>query len=83
MNVHVYCDGKKRYKDGNIPVSITVKNENGRFFINTGLVTSENFTGREFSKSEKNRAAKNGALSRYLVKIEEISLNFIGSDNKN
>lgn len=82
MNVYVYCDGTKRNKDGNIPVSIAVKNENGRFFINTGLVTSEKFTGREFPKSEKNRAAKNGALSRYLVKIEEICLNYIGSDNK-
>lgn len=82
MNVYVYCDGTKRNKDGNIPVSVAVKNENGRFFINTGLVTSEKFTGREFPKSEKNRAAKNGALSRYLVKIEEICLNYIGSDNK-
>ena len=72
MNVYVYCDGTKRNKDGNIPVSIAVKNKNGRFFVNTGLTTIEKFTGREFPKSEKNRIAKNGALNRYIAKIEEI-----------
>lgn len=82
MNVYVYCDGTKRNKDGNIPVSIAVKNKNGRFFVNTGLTTSEKFTGREFPKSEKNRIAKNGALNRYIAKIEEICLNYTDLDNK-
>ncbi|WP_424041172.1 hypothetical protein, partial [Prevotella pallens] len=82
MNVYVYCDGTKRNKDGNIPVSIAVKNKNGRFFVNTGLTTSEKFTGREFPKSEKNRIAKNGALNRYITKIEEICLNYTDLDNK-
>lgn len=82
MNVYVYCDGTKRNKDGNIPVSIAVKNKNGRFFVNTGLTTSEKFTGREFPKSEKNRTAKNGALNRYMAKIEEICLNYTDLDNK-
>lgn len=82
MNVYVYCDGTKRNKDGNIPVSIAVKNNYGRFFVNTGLTTSEKFTGREFPKSEKNRIAKNGALNRYITKIEEICLNYTDIDNK-
>lgn len=82
MNIYVYCDGTKRNKDGNIPVSIAVKNKNGRFFVNTGLTTSEKFTGREFPKSEKNRIAKNGALNRYITKIEEICLNYTDLDNK-
>lgn len=82
MNVYVYCDGTKRNKDGNIPVSIAVKNKNGRFFVNTGLTTSEKFTGREFPKSEKNRIAKNGALNRYITKVEEICLNYTDLDNK-
>lgn len=82
MNVYVYCDGTKRNKDGNIPVSIAVKNKNGRFFVNTGLTTIEKFTGREFPRSEKNRTAKNGALNRYITKIEEICLNYTDLDNK-
>lgn len=82
MNVYVYCDGTKRNKDGNIPVSIAVKNKNGRFFVNTGLTTIEKFTGREFPKIEKNRTAKNGALNRYIAKIEEICLNYTDLDNK-
>lgn len=82
MNVYVYCDGTKRNKDGNIPVSIAIKNKNGRFFANTGLTTSEKFTGREFPKSEKNRTAKNGALNRYIAKIEEMCLNYTDLDNK-
>lgn len=82
MNVYVYCDGTKRNKEGNIPVSIAVKNNYGRFFVNTGLTTSEKFTGREFPKSEKNRTAKNGALNRYIAKIEEICLNYTDLDNK-
>lgn len=82
MNVYVYCDGTKRNKDGNIPVSIAVKNKNGRFFVNTGLTTIEKFTGREFPKSEKNRTAKNGALNRYIAKIEEMCLNYTDLDNK-
>lgn len=82
MNVYVYCDGTKRNKDGNIPVNIAVKNKNGRFFVNTGLTTIEKFTGREFPKSEKNRTAKNGALNRYIAKIEEMCLNYTDLDNK-
>lgn len=82
MNVYVYCDGTKRNKDGNIPVSIAVKNNYGRFFVNTGLTTSEKFTGREFPKSEKNRIAKNGALNRYIAKIRENALNYTDLDNK-
>lgn len=82
MNVYVYCDSTKLNKDGNIPVSIAVKNNYGRFFVNTGLATSEKFTGREFPKSEKNRIAKNGALNRYVQKIEEICLSHTNLDNK-
>ena len=33
MNVRVYYDDKKRYKDENIPVSIAVKNIRERSFI--------------------------------------------------
>lgn len=74
MKLYVYCDSTKTNKDGCIPVMLIVKNDKGRFLINTGLTTTEKFTGREFPKSEKNRTAKTSALGRYLLKVEEICL---------
>lgn len=43
--------------------------------LNVGLTSISKFTGREFPKSERNRAAKSTALNRYMLKAEEICLN--------
>ena len=82
MNIYVYCDVPKKKVDGSIPVKIAIKNSNGRFFVNTGLTTMEKFTGREFPKTERNRTAKNSALARYMVAIEEVCLSNSELDNK-
>ena len=82
MNIYVYCDVPKKKVDGSIPVKIAIKNSNGRFFVNTGLTTTEKFTGREFPKTERNRTAKNSALARYMVAIEEVCLSNSELDNK-
>lgn len=82
MNIYVYCDVPKKKVNGSIPVKIAIKNSNGRFFVNTGLTTMEKFTGREFPKTERNRTAKNSALARYMVAIEEVCLSNSELDNK-
>lgn len=82
MKLYVYCDSTKTNKEGNMPVMIIVKNNKGRFLINTGLTTKEKFNGREFSKSDKNRTAKTNALGRYLLKVEEICLNYSDLGNR-
>lgn len=82
MNIYVYCDVPKKKVDGSIPVKIAIKNSGGRFFVNTGLTTMEKFTGREFPKTERNRTAKNSALARYMVAIEEVCLSNSELDNK-
>lgn len=82
MKIYVYCDATKINKQGGIPVMIIVRNNKGRFLVNTGLTTKEKFTGREFPKSDKNRTAKTNALGRYLLKVEEVCLNNTELDNK-
>ena len=37
---------------------IIVRNNKGRFLVNTGLTTKEKFTGREFPKSDKTERQK-------------------------
>lgn len=82
MKLYVYCDSTKINKEGNIPVMIIIKNNKGRFLVNTGLTTKEKFNGREFPKSDKNKTAKTNALGRYLLKIEEICLNYSNLENR-
>ena len=82
MKLYVYCDSTKTNKEGNMPVMIIVKNNKGRFLINTGLTTKEKFNGREFPKSDKNRTAKTNALGRYLLKVEEMCLNYSDLGNR-
>ena len=58
MKIYVYCDATKINRQGSIPVMIIVRNNKGRFLVNTGLTTKEKFTGRELPKSDKTERQK-------------------------
>ena len=72
MNVYTYCDATKMKLDGSYPVLIVVRNNRGRFFVNTKLYTFNKFIGREFPKTEPNARSKSNALNKYLLEIEEL-----------
>lgn len=82
MNVYTYCDATKMKLDGSYPVLIVVRNNRGRFFVNTKLYTFNKFIGREFPKTEPNARSKSNALNKYLLEIEEICLQNTDLDNK-
>lgn len=74
MKLYVYCDSTKINKEGNIPVMIIIKNNKGRFLVNTGLTTKEKFNGREFPKSDKNKTAKTNAMIDLPVEKEAMDI---------
>src|SRR3712207_4570132 len=81
VNIYVFCDVARKKKDGGIPVMIAVKTSEGRFMVNSGLVTMEKFTGRSFPKSEKNGKVKTSVLGKYLLETEAICLANENADN--
>ena len=69
----IYVYVRKR-EVGGFSVYLLFKGNGGKFMVNTGLSSSEKFTGREFPRSEKNRTVKTNALNRMLLKAEEVCL---------
>ena len=84
MKVYSYVDMTRSNADGAFPVYVIVSNGRGRFFVNTGLVTSGRLVGREFPKSDKARRQKSAALSHILVDVERVCMeqSLLGVDNK-
>lgn len=60
--------------DGSYPVYVIVKNNQGRFFVNTGLTTCGRLEGRQFPKRDKNAKGKTSILSKYIADIDRICL---------
>ena len=69
----IYVYVRKR-EVGDFSVYLLFKGNGGKFMVNTGLSSSEKFTGREFPRSEKNKTVKTNALNRMLLKAEEVCL---------
>lgn len=74
MNYRIYADFTKKRNDGMAPVVLIFEGDGKRFKLSTGLYTKCKLEGRCFSKSEPNSMAKNAALSRKLLKVDEYLL---------
>ena len=69
MNNYPYVDMTRANANGAYPVYIIVKNNQGSFFVNTGLTTCGKLEGRLFPKQDKNAKAKTSVLGKYLSDI--------------
>jgi len=74
MRIHPYVDTTRSNSDGTYPVYVVVKNKQGRFFVNTGLTTTDKLVGMLFPKSDKAGKAKTTLLGKYLADIEVLCL---------
>ena len=74
MRIHPYVDTTRSNSDGTYPVYVVVKNKQGRFFVNTGLTTTDKLVGMLFPKADKAGKAKTTLLGKYLADIEVLCL---------
>ena len=74
MRIHPYVDTTRSNSDGTYPVYVVVKNKQGRFFVNTGLTTTDKLVGMLFPKADKAGKAKTTLLGKYLAGIEVLCL---------
>ena len=74
MSIYPYVDMTRANADGSYPVYIIVKNNSGRFFINTGMTTCDRLEGRDFPKADKNRKIKSTLLGKYISDIESVCM---------
>lgn len=74
MRIHPYVDTTRSNSDGTYPVYVVVKNKQGRFFVNTGLTTTDKLVGMLFPKADKAGKAKTTLLCKYLADIEVLCL---------
>ena len=74
MRIHPYVDTTRSNSDGTYPVYVVVKNKQGRFFVNTGLTTTDKLVGMLFPKADKAGKAKTTLLGKYLADIQVLCL---------
>ena len=74
MRIHPYVDTTRANADGTYPVYIVVKNNKGRFFVNTGLSTTDKLVGMAFPKSDKAGKTKTTLLGKYIADTEILCL---------
>ena len=74
MRIHPYVDTTRSNSDGTYPVYVVVKNKQGRFFVNTGLTTTDKLVGMLFPKADKAGKTKTTLLGKYLADIEVLCL---------
>ena len=74
MRIHPYVDTTRSNSDGTYPVYVVVKNKLGRFFVNTGLTTTDKLVGMLFPKADKAGKTKTTLLGKYLADIEVLCL---------
>lgn len=85
MKVYSYVDKTRANADGSYPVYIIVKNNSGRFFVNTGMTTCEKLVGgRLFPKKDKQSQQKTTLLGKYMADVESVCLRqkLVDVDNK-
>lgn len=70
MRIKSYVDWRKPSKDGRMPVCISVNFKGERFFINTGLFTTERFEGDTFPTSQTNYDKKTRTLAKMMLETE-------------
>ena len=84
MKNYPYVDTTRANANGTFPVYIIVKNQRGRFFVNTGITTCGKLNGLVFPKGDRAARQKTMLLGRYLSDVEAICLNsgLTSTDNK-
>ena len=70
MKIKSYVDKRKPSKDGRMPVCISVNYSGERFFINTGMFTTEAFDGDAFPDSQSNAKKKTRLLCSMILETE-------------
>lgn len=78
MKIKAYVDGRKPDKDGNMPVMISINFKAKRFFVATGMVTTEKFDGDRFPKSQNNYDKKTRRLRKFILDVEEYAIDHSG-----
>lgn len=84
MKIFAYVDTTRANADGSFPVYLIIKNNSGRFFVNTGMTTCGKLEGGlSFPKADRNGRRKTAVLSRYMADAESVCLRheLLGSDN--
>lgn len=85
MKVYSYVDMTRANANNSFPVYIIVKNQHGRFFVNTGINTCDKLIdGRVFPKRDKQGQSKTTLLGKYIADVEALCLryNIADADNK-
>lgn len=84
MKVNAYVDMTRANADGSFPVYIIVRNQRGRFFVNSGLTTCDRLiSGRVFPKKDKQGNRKTTLLGKYLSDVESVCLRYELTDTNN
>lgn len=85
MKIYSYVNMARANADASFSVFIIVKNQRGRFFVNTGLTTCDRLLGgRVFPPRDKASSRKTQLLGRYMADVEEVCLRqeLTDTDNK-
>lgn len=85
MKIYSYVNMARANADASFSVFIIVKNQRGRFFVNTGLTTCGRLLGgRVFPPRDKASSRKTQLLGRYMADVEEVCLRqeLTDTDNK-
>lgn len=74
MKIYPYVNTTRANSDGTYPVYFIVNTKQGRFFVNTGIVTCDKLVEMAFPKSDKNWKQKTILLGKYHAGIESLCL---------
>lgn len=74
MKIYPYVNKTRANSDGSFPVYFIVNTKQGRFFVNTGIVTNDRLVDMSFPKSDKNWKQKTVLLGKYYSKIESLCI---------
>lgn len=69
--------------DGSYPVYLIIKNQQGRFFVNSGMTTCGRLEGRSFPKKDKNGRQKTTVLGSLIANTERLCLQYQSSELTN
>lgn len=81
MSLNVVCDGYKK-RSGEHAVYIFIRRAGKQLRINTGLLCSERFSGREFPRSDRNAKVKTSRLGGIILALERYELEHPDCSNK-
>ena len=74
MSITIFANKSKTDKNGNIKVFLRISHAGKRFFVFTGLTSTEPFKGASFPKKDKNRLAKNNRLNEIVLAAERLQI---------